>query len=432
MKIILQFILKIISKIILWRYNPVIIGITGSVGKTSVKEAALAILRRRFNVRGSVKNYNNEIGVPLSIIGSESGGKSFWRWLKIITRGLYIGLVGSGGFPRILVLEMGADKPGDIGYITKFVKPRIGVVTAIGEMPAHIEFFPERDALIREKFELVRSLSADGTAILNYDDLSVRDMRNNLPDRAVIITYGFGEGSMVKGSDYKISGMENRGTLLDMLCMSFKMEFQGSLVPMKIPGLLGRAQVYAVLAASAAALSLGMNLVEISEGISGYRSPAGRMKLLGGIKNSWIIDDSYNSSPLAAVSALETLEKFEGYRKIAVLGDMLELGGYTERAHTELGGQAAAICDLIFAVGPRANFIYQGALSFGFDRSNIFFFDQHQVGEAGKLLQDKIRDGDVILIKGSQSMRMEKIVKEIMAEPERAQDLLVRQEWPDA
>lgn len=428
MKTILKFILKTISRIILWRHKPVVVAITGSVGKTSVRDAVFAVLNKRFAVGKSIKNYNNEIGVPLSIIGVKST-VGFLGYILVILKGIYFCFFGTGKYPKFLVLEMGADKPGDIKYLTNFVKPQIAVITAIGEMPVHIEFFPERDALIKEKMNLLEALPKNGVAILNYDDLSVRDMRSVLTDENVLLTYGFGGGSIVKSDNYEIRGLEDKNSIDRNLYMSFKVEFRGSIVPVRIPGLLGSSQAYAALAASAVGLSLGMNLSEISEGLRDYHSPIGRMKLIKGIKNSWIIDDTYNSSPLAVDAALDTLAKFENYGKIAVLGDMMELGQFTEEAHRFVGGLAAKVCDLIIVVGQRARFIFEEAVVSGFPKDNIFYFDHHQSAEAGELLQSKIKTGDVVLIKGSQYMRMEKIVKEVMAEPELADDFLVRQDW---
>ncbi|MEK7627715.1 MAG: Mur ligase family protein [Patescibacteria group bacterium] len=432
MKLFLQFILKYISKFILWRYAPVIIAITGSVGKTSARDAVFTLILKRFMVRKSVKNYNNEIGVPMSVIGSGGGKLTIFEYLNVIFSGIFLFFWKNNNFPRFLVLEMGVDKQGDIKNLTDIVRPNISVVTAIGEMPAHIEFFPERDALIEEKMQLLMALPENGVAVLNYDDLSVRDMRYSLSENISILTYGFGSGAVVKGDNYAIGGIEDKNNLDTNLYMSFKIAYNGSTVPVRICGLLGYSQAYAVLAAASIAIALGMNLLEITEGIGDYISPPGRTKLLKGIKKSWIIDDSYNSSPLAAISAIETLAIFKDYRKIAILGDMLELGEYTEKAHCNLGVKAAEVCDFIIAVGLRAKFIYDEALSRGFNKENIFYFDQHQVEEAGKFLQKKINSGDMILIKGSQEMRMEKIVKEIMAEPEKAKELLVRQDYKDA
>ena len=168
-----------------------------------------------------------------------------------------------------------------------------------------------------------------------------------------------------------------------------------------------------------------MNLVKISEALVNYRSPAGRLTLIKGIKQSNIIDDTYNASPLAMREALETLKRLKAKRKIAVFGDMLEIGKYTMQAHEEIGHFASKVIDILITVGTRAKFIAEGAAKFGMSKKSIFQFDD--VNKAGIFLQDKIQKGDLILIKGSQGVRMEKIVEEVMAEPQRAEELLVRQ-----
>ncbi len=431
MKSLLKFILKLISKTILWRHKPTIIAITGSAGKTSTRDAIFSVLSKKFSVRKSAKNYNNEIGVPLSIIGVDKKVSPL-GYIGVILKGFYFCFWGARTFPKFLVLEVGTDKPGDIRYITSFVKPTIAVVTAIGEIPVHIEFFPERDALIKEKFSLLEALPKNGTAILNYDDLSVRGMRRQLTEETNALTYGFSAGAMVKADNFSISGLDNKEILEDSLRMNFKIDYNGSIVPVRVPGVLGHAQSYAVLAATTIALSMGMNIVEITEGLQDYESPVGRMNLLRGVKESWIIDDTYNSSPIALDSALDSLVKFDEYRRIAVLGDMMELGQHMEEAHRQVAKKAIGVCDIIIAVGERARFIYDEALSLGFDKDSIFYFDHHQLSEAGNALEMQLRKGDMVLVKGSQSMRMERIVKEVMREPLRAKELLVRQDWPDA
>ncbi len=159
---------------------------------------------------------------------------------------------------------------------------------------------------------------------------------------------------------------------------------------------------------------------------SAMNSPAGRMRLIAGIKNSWIVDDTYNSSPSATLAALETLSQIKNRRKIAVLGEMLELGAYAEEAHRQVATSAAQKADLFLAVGERAIFMADQAKKEGMAENQVFYFASSE--EAGRKLQDLIEENDVVLVKGSQGIRMEKIVKEIMAEPQKAKELLVRQE----
>lgn len=429
MRRILQFILKILAKLVLWKYKPVIIAVTGSVGKTSTKEAIYAVLKNHFGenqVRRNERNYNNEIGVPLTIFGLETGGRSIATWFLRFIK-IFLMLVFREKYPKILIVEMGADRPGDIGYLTKFVKPRVGVITAIGEVPVHVEFFDSPQQLALEKKKLIDSLKSDGIAILNYDDEMVRAMGEN--SKAKVLTYGFGKAADVRAANYeaRTTNFEEEGIFGFIV---FKLSHRGSTVPVKLFNVFGTHQVYPALAAAAVGIIFNLNLIEISEGLRTYKSLIGRMKLLKGIKNTLIIDDSYNAAPLSTLAALEILQKFEGNppagrqgRKIVVLGDMLELGKYAPEIHSQVGRKVAEVADFLFAVGERAKFIAEGAKAKGMKKDRVFEFCTSD--EAGKPLQDKIEEGDIILIKGSRAMKMEKIVKEIMAEPNKAKELLV-------
>jgi len=413
----LIFILKILAKATLWRYQPTIVGLTGSVGKTSSKEAIFAVLKNKFNVRRNQKNYNNELGVPLTILGQETGGQSLFHWLKVIIAGS-LGIVYTRNYPEILVLEMGADKIGDIAYLVSFVRCYIGVITAIGAIPVHVEFFQGAEQVAQEKANLIKSLDKDGWAILNFDDERVRAMAEKT--KAKVFGYGFHPDA-----DLQASQLEAHLDDLSQAAISFKVDYLGSNVPLRLTGLLGVHQICPALVAIAVGLIFKMNLVEISQALKNYQLPPGRLRLLKGIKKSWIIDDTYNASPIATLAALEVLAKTKG-RKIAVLGDMLELGSFSEEAHRQVGAKAAQDVDLLLTVGERSLFIVEQARKGGLAADKIFHFANSE--EAARVLQNLIEEGDIILIKGSQSIRMEKITKEVMAEPERAGELLVRQE----
>lgn len=419
---ILQFILKILARLVLIKYKPVIIAVTGSVGKTSTKEAIYAILKNHFGenqVRRNERNYNNEIGVPLTIFGLETGGKSIATWFLRFIK-IFLMLVFREKYPKILIVEMGADRPGDIKYLTKFVKAKVGIITAIGEVPVHVEFFESPQALALEKKKLIDSLGSDGVAVLDCDDDIVRQMGENI--RAKVLTYGFDERADVRATNYEVktTNLDEEGIFG---FVTFKLNYRGSAVPAKLFNVFGEHQTYSALAAAAVGIIFNLNLIEISEGLRTYKSLPGRMKLIKGIKNTLIIDDTYNAAPLSTLAALETLEKLEGKRKIAVLGDMLEIGKYAPEVHEQIGRKTAEVANLLFTVGERAKFIAEGARAKGTEKDKIFEFCTSD--EAGKLLQDKLEEGDIILIKGSRAMKMEKIVKEIMAEPEKAGELLV-------
>lgn len=418
MKKLLQFILKIFTRIILRKYNPKIVAITGSVGKSSTKEAVYCVLNNKFSgeVRKSIKSYNNEIGAPLTVIGEKSGGKSILSWFAIFIKALAI-IIFKTKYPEILVLEMGADKPGDIKYLTDFIKPDIGIVTVVGDIPVHVEYYQNKLEVIREKTSLISALSKNDKAILNYDDEITLGMKDKT--KAKTITYGFSEKADLRTSDIilpqKISA-ENFG-------ISFKLNWEGNSVPVRSYKILGEHQIYSALAAAAVGLCLNMNLIEISEALADFRPLPGRMNPIRGIKNTLIIDDSYNSSPAAALAALDVLRRLQFSRKIAVLGDMTELGELTEEAHRRVGKSILGAADLLFTVGERAKFIADEARNQGFPKDKIFEYCKAK--DALKNIQDKLCEGCIVLVKGSRVMKIEEIVREIMAEPERANRLLV-------
>jgi UDP-N-acetylmuramoyl-tripeptide--D-alanyl-D-alanine ligase len=418
----LQYILKILAKAVLKKYKPVIIAVTGSVGKTSTKEAIYHVLKTHFGehrVRRSQRNYNNEIGVPLTIFGLETGGRSIFRWLIRFIKVFWM-IIFTTSYPSFLILEMGADRPGDIKYLVKFVHSKVGLITALGEIPVHVEFFANPQQVAEEKKILVNSLREHEVAILNYDDEKVRGMGKDL--EAKVLTYGLTEKADVRATNYDLK-LASNGKISEL---NFKIEFKGNSVPAKLTNVLGVQYLYSALAATAVGLVFNINLVEVAEALKEFRPLSGRMCLIKGIKNTLIVDDTYNAALLSTEAALDSLRVFEGKRKIVALGDMLEIGQYAPEVHQRVGKKAAEIADLIFAVGARAKFIAEAAAEAGFSQNKIFSFTKSD--EVGKIIQEKLEEGDVILVKGSQSMRMEKIVKELMAEPGRAEELLVRQD----
>lgn len=418
---ILQYLLKVFATFIIKKYRPDIIGITGSIGKTSAKEAIFAVLKSKFNVRKNLKNYNNEIGVPLSIIGCESGNANPIKWLGVFWQALKHLIFIDKNYPQILILEMGADKKGDINYLVKFAKPKISVVTAIA--PVHLEFFGNLKGVIEEKKGIVTCLLKDDWLVINYDDEQVKNFINY--SKARNLSFGFNQQADLVALEPKISQAGNQwGT-------NFKLSYKGNIIPIFLPEVLGQPQIYSVLAGAAAGVIYELNLLEISAALKNYEPAKGRLHLIAGIKKTFLIDDTYNSSPKAAAAAVEILSEFpinSNGQRWAVLGDMLELGNYTEEGHQLVGRKVAELknIDFLVTVGERAKDIKKGAREAGLSDDKIFSFNN--VNEVGKFLQEEIREGDLILIKGSQGMRMEKITKEIMAEPAKAKDLLCRQD----
>ena len=427
-KQIIQWKLKILARLVLKKYRPKIVGITGSVGKTSTKEAIYTVLSSKFRVWKNIKNYNNELGVPLSILGAESGYKNPLAWLGVFFKALGLLLIRSRKYPEILVLEMGADKPGDIKYLTKLAPCHVGVITAIGHV--HEEFFGSLEKIIKEKQIIVAHLKKDDWAVLNADDALVMETKNKIKSK--ILTFGFSEGAEVKAAELAVSAGPSRDPWVDVQIngLSFKLFYKGSSIPVFLPSVLGEHQVYSALAAAAVGLALGMNGADISAALKNYKSPPGRMNLISGIKHTSIIDDTYNSSPMAARAALNVLKKINvSGRKLVVFGDMLELGKFTESGHREVGEAVPGVADILVTVGVKAKFIADEAEKRGLPKDKIRSFDNTY--EAGKYIQEVLQQGDIILVKGSQGARMERVVKELMAEPQRAKELLTRQgeEW---
>jgi len=420
----IAYILKTESRLVLWKYKPKVIAITGSVGKTSTKDAVYAVLSKISYVRKSEKSFNSEIGLPLTILGVPNGWSNPMTWLSNIFKGLWLFLNPFGAqYPKWLVLEVGVGKPGDIEQTAAWLKTDVVIITAIGETPAHIEFFESRKHLIEEKAELIKTLKKDGLLILNTDDETVLEMKSKTKN--LVMTYGFKEGAEILGSGDSISYNE-QGVPEGII---FRVDEVGKSLPVIIDGVFGRNHVYASLAALALASALKLNMLGATEALKNYDVPPGRMRLLKGISGTLIIDDTYNSSPFACESALKTLGEIKSSgRKIAILGDMLELGKHTHDAHKNIGKIAEEFADVLVVVGPRSVAIKEGAIEAGMATEIPEFLDSNL---AGNFIKTLIQKGDIILIKGSQGMRMERVVEAVLLDYKNKSKLLVRQdpEW---
>ncbi|MBI1839200.1 MAG: hypothetical protein HYR95_02835, partial [Candidatus Colwellbacteria bacterium] len=294
----------------------------------------------------------------------------------------------------------------------------IAVVTALGDIPIHVEFYSGPEAVAKEKIKIVQALEPEGYAVLNFDDSTVLGMKSKCKGK--VLTFGFGEGA-----DVRITSFLNRSEFGKPLGISFKIETKDNFVPVRIDDVFGKSQAYAGAGAATVGLIRGVNLVKISEALLQYRGERGRGRLIEGVKSSYIIDDTYNASPLSTVAALDILGDLSAPRKVAILGDMKELGKYTTYIHEKIGRTVARNADVLVTVGLKARFIAEGARKSGFSKKNIYSFEN---SEGGKIdILNLIESRDLILVKGSQSMRMETIVLKIMAHPELAKELLVRQ-----
>lgn len=415
------FALLAVARAVLVRYKPKIIMITGSVGKTSTKDAVAAVFSSRFYLRASAKSFNSEFGVPFTILGVDNPWGNPVAWAAV-AKAAFALLILPNHYPNWLVLEVGADAPGDLARILRIARPDAVVVTRLPDIPVHVEFYATPEDVREEEFSPAYALLPGTPLIVSADDANALSRAETLPAR--LLTYGFDAESAVRLSRAnwhtkagKVAGMRADVSLADE---------RGELV---VRGSAGRVQLLPPAAAIAAGHAFGIPLAEALAALAAYEPPAGRGRLFTGLEDSVIIDDSYNASPAAVEEALAALASFprgKG-RRIAVLGDMLELGRYSVMEHERIGTHAAEATDMLITVGVRAQGIARGARAAGLNEVESFGSAQ----EAGAFLRAHIRKGDVVLVKGSQNnIRLERLVADLLADPsDRAR--LVRQdkEW---
>lgn len=421
-KTIIVRILSWQAALLLRRTKPTIIAITGSVGKTSTKDAVYAILRQHMHARKSEKSFNSELGVPLTILGLKNAWSNPLGWFKNIIDGFFV-IAHPGNYPKVLVLEMGVDRPGDMARLCEWITPDYVVLTRLPDVPVHVEYFDSPEAVTAEKMQLVSALPLDGTLIYNHDDEQIRSRIGSLPQTAI----GFSRYSLSQFTASADQVVYRDGVATGL---EFKLTHLSSTFALRVQGSLGVQHAYNYAAAVAVATQFDIPINEAVRNLLDHQPPAGRMRLIPGLKHTLIIDDTYNSSPTAAERALLTLKELKGgNRKIAVLGDMLELGQYSTSEHEKIGALAATCCDVLITVGVRARKMAAGALANGLSEKHIYQYDS--IERVAAELQPMLKRDDLILVKASQSIRGEKLIYELMAEPQRAAELLVRQdtEW---
>jgi UDP-N-acetylmuramyl pentapeptide synthase len=426
LKKIVAVILRIEARLVLRKYKPHIIAITGSVGKTSTKDAIFEVVADAAHARKSEKSFNSEIGLPLTVLGQPNAWSNPLLWVQNMFDGLALYL-SRQHYPEWLVLEVGADRPGDISSLAKWLRVDIAVITRLPEVPVHVEFFESVEAVKEEKASLLKALKAGGAVVLYADDREVVKLRERVPG-AQVVTFGFSDDADVHARSVQMLFGEGEKSTLPR-GMRAMIVSDGREAMLEIRGAIGAHALLPALAAVGVGRVMGKTLPQIVESLKHYEPPKGRMRLVEGEKHTTIIDDTYNASPAAVQAALETLALLPSKRKIAVLADMLELGRHSVEEHRKMGVIAAKSTDILITVGFRARDIAEGALDAGMKEKNILQFEDATI--ASKDLETLLKEGDTILVKGSQSMRMERIVEEIMADPAHAEDMLVRQdaEW---
>lgn len=350
--------------------------VTGSNGKTTTKEIIAHILSQKFPLLKTSGNYNNEIGIPLTLLQLNKSHK-------------------------ILVVEMGMRGLGEIKSLTNFIPPDLAVITNIGE--AHIGLLGSKDNIFKAKSELLQSLDKDGIAIINRDDLYFLKTLGIVKKKKVY-TFGIENKSDFMAKNIRI--VSDKG-------IRFSLEVQNSKSREIYFPLLGRHNIYNALAAAAAAFALGMELDLIERGLSSFKPLDLHMQLSNFYKGIKILNDSYNASPLSVKSALETLaEVAQNNRKIAILGDMLELGEKTDFYHQEIGKEVAKLSiDLLITVGPGGKIIAQYSQEEGMAEEKVISFKKNEKINLAKKLLNLTKPGDFILLKGSREMKMEEILE---------------------
>lgn len=352
-----------------WRrkLNLRVVGITGSVGKSTTKELVADVLEQRYSTLKNLGNLNNEIGLPVSLLMLSEGHQA-------------------------AVLEMGFYVPGEIGMLCDIALPQVGVITNVGTV--HAERAGSQEAIARGKAELVESLPADGVAILNYDDPWVREMASKT--RAKVFFYGLDPRADLWADEVTGLGLEG---------IRFRLHYGNETLHVRVP-LIGRHSVHTALRAAAVGLAEGLSWEEI---IRGLRSGHSQLRLVAvrTENGALLLDDSYNASPESTLAALNLLDELDG-RKIAVLGDMLELGPYEVRGHEMVGVRAAEVVDELVTVGELGRIIAVSARKSGLPESAITLLATTQ--EAIQHLEPHLQKEDVVLVKGSRGMRMDRIV----------------------
>lgn len=350
--------------------------ITGSNGKTTTKEIIAHLLSQKFSLLKTSGNYNNEIGIPLTLLQLNE-------------------------LHQILVVEMGTRGLGEIKILTNLVHPDLAVITNIGE--AHIGLLGSRDNIFKAKSELLQSLSKDGIAIINRDDSYFLKTLEIVKSKKVY-TFGIENKSDIMASNIRLAGDQG---------MKFTLEVQNDKSNEIYFPLLGKHNIYNGLAASATAFALGVEMDLIEKGLSSFQPLEMHMYLKNFYDDIKILNDSYNASPLSVKKALETLvEVSQGNRNIAILGDMLELGEKTNFYHQEIGREVAKLSiNTLITVGKGGKIIAKSSKDEGMSENKIFSFEKSEKKKLAKELLNLTRPGDFVLLKGSREMKMEEILE---------------------
>ena len=300
LKKIIVTILILESKCILRKYKPFVIAITGSVGKTATKDAVYDVVKQRGGyVRKSEKSLNSDIGLPLTLIGVPNAWHSLKGWVTNICVGLQL-ILTRHPYPDTLVLEVGADHPGDISNIAKWLRPDVVVITRVGSTPVHVEFFSSPEEVFNEKASLAEYMKDKGTLILFADEPKVLTIADRVASKQVTVTtFGSENTATVRGVEYSPAYAQDSS----ISGFSFILDMNGTQARVNVPGIIGATYMYPLLAAASVGKACGMDATAITRGLNEYHPPIGRMNVIPALNGATLIDDTYNSSPDAVLSA---------------------------------------------------------------------------------------------------------------------------------
>lgn len=351
-----------------------VVGITGSIGKSTTKEAVAQVLSQRYKTLKSAANLNNEIGLPLNVLRLTPGH-------------------------QVAVLEMGFYVPGEIAQLCEIALPQVGVLTNIGTV--HAERAGSQEVIAQGKGELVEALppAPEGVAILNYDDPYVRPMKERT--KARVFYYGLSPEAHLWADEVEGLGLEG---------IRFRLHYKKEAIYLRVP-MIGRHSVETALRAAAVGLAEGLTWDEIIRGLQESQAQL-RLSAVRTMSGALIIDDTYNAAPESTLAALNLLDEMSG-RKIAVLGDMLELGQYEREGHQKVGMRAAQVVDVLVTLGLRAHTIAESARKAGMKKSAVFEYED--IATVIDWLKEKLTSNDAVLIKGSHGLQMERIVAALEA-----------------
>lgn len=415
---IVLLLIKMMARHRMKKFRGKVIAVTGTVGKTSTKEAIFTVLNSKFKVLKNKGNMNSDFGLPLTILEIESGQSSLVKWSWLLIKGFLNCF--SRNHNEIMLLEFGVDKPKDMNFLLSLVRPDIAVITNISPVHMAEGQFKDIEEVFAEKRKIVDELKEHGLAIINIDNPYLEKLAKERKRKSTIT---FGREN--EKANFLVNEVRQSLEGLDFVVHN---EEEKTFFHANV---LGEYQIYVLLPAIICGLQQGMTTEEIAEALKRYSLPPGRMSVIKGLNESMILDSSYNSSPDALEKALELLRIVgKSKRKIAVLGSMNELGEKSAALHEMVGEIIPSCTDMLITVGGDAKLFAKKALELGMKEENVMSFKNAL--EAAEYMKDKVSEDDVILVKGSQNnVRLEKFVKALMAFPEDAKTLLVRQgkEW---